>query len=151
MREAAARGFILDASIAMKWYLNDEDHTELADRVLFAFRENQVSLYAPEHIHYEVANALRSAIRRGRLSEELGSRAITEFLEWKIPTVQGHALVLGAFEVARRYGCAFYDGLYVALAEDTGLPLLHADRRLRSVLNGTLPNELWIKDVSLIL
>ena len=146
MSQGEIPGYILDASIAMKWYLDDEDHTSESDAILTAFREGQITLYAPDHIRYEVANALRNAVRRERIADARGREALSEFLSWQIPTVGGDALVRAGYEIAIRYSCALYDGLYLALAENTDLPLIHADLRLHNTLGRRFSAEVWIED-----
>lgn len=141
-----APSYILDASIATKWYLDDEQYATNADQILQAFRDGHLNLYAPDHIRYEVGNALRNAVRRGRISEEHGRRSLATFLDWRIPTVSEDALIQGAYEFALAYQCALYDGLYLALAEESGFPLLHADLRLHNTLAGRFTGEFWIED-----
>lgn len=85
-------------------------------------------------------------MRRGRLEEELGRTALAEFLAWDFPTVSSDTLIQAAYNIAVQYDCALYDGLYLALAEEFHLPLLHADLRLRNTLNNRFPHELWIED-----
>lgn len=100
---------------------------------------------APQHIHYEVSNALRTAVNRGRVSEEDGRNALFSFFDLDLPVVSGTRSITQAWEMARQYGCSLYDGLYVALAEMTRLPLIHADRRLHNTLHGRFSYELWIE------
>lgn len=138
--------YILDTSIALKWYLNDETHVEQSRALLLLFNQQRIELLAPQHIHYEVANALRIAVNRRRLSELHGRRAVDSFFALDVPVVSDISLILHSWEMASRYGCAVYDGLYVALAETTGLPFIHADRRLHNTLKGRFPHELWIED-----
>jgi predicted nucleic acid-binding protein len=144
-QRASAR-YVLDASIAMKWYLDDEQYSSQARAFLAGFREGQITLYAPDHIRYEVANALRNGVRRGRPSEQHGQEALDHFLAWRIPTVGSDALIRAGYTVASSLGCALYDELYVALAQNTGLQLLHADLRLHNTLAGRFSNELWIEN-----
>ena len=49
--------FTLDASVAAKWF-NNEDLTNKAVQVRDAFIEGMIELLAPEHLVYEVANAI---------------------------------------------------------------------------------------------
>lgn len=105
-------------------------------------------LYAPDHIRYEVGNALRNAVRRERVSDTWGDEALAKFLAWRIPTVGDDALIRQGYQVALRYGCALYDGLYLALAENTGLPFIHANLRLCNTLGARFAGELWIGDYS---
>jgi predicted nucleic acid-binding protein len=60
-----------------------------------------------------------------------------------------HALIVAGYDVARAYGCALYDALYLALAERTSAMFVHADRRLRNTHGGSHPLEMWIGDLAL--
>jgi predicted nucleic acid-binding protein len=137
---------VLDASVAVKWYLNDEDHAQEAAHVLTAYTASAVTLLAPDHIRYEVASALRNAVRVKRLTGEIARRDITNFLELHIQTVESDSLIRAAFDYALHYDCALYDGLYLALADMAQCPLIHADRRLHNTLAGSFARELWIED-----
>ncbi|MGH2559192.1 MAG: type II toxin-antitoxin system VapC family toxin [Thermomicrobiales bacterium] len=142
--------FVVDASVATKWYLLDEEDTRAADAVLADFREGRILLVAPDHIRYEVASAIQNAYRTNRLTNDQAQRATAEFLSWHIPKASGDDLILAAREAAIRFGCSFYDGLYVALAESAGCPLIFADRRLRNTLGGQFGHALWLTDYATI-
>lgn len=103
-------------------------------------------MLAPQHIRYEVANAVRTAVRGDRLDPAEGWPAVAEFLAWRIPTVDDDDLVLAAFDLEPRCARAVYDGLYLAPAEAAGCPLVYADERPRNALAGRFPLALWIDD-----
>jgi predicted nucleic acid-binding protein len=71
--------------------------------------------------------------------------ATDEFLELHIPTVSDDDLLRAARALAYQYGCAFYDGLYLALADRLNLRLITADRKLYELV-WTHPLVLWITD-----
>ncbi|MCX6022583.1 MAG: type II toxin-antitoxin system VapC family toxin, partial [Chloroflexi bacterium] len=60
-----------------------------------------------------------------------------------IPTFRHSGVMGGAWRLAHRYGCSFYDAGYLALTAMTGAPFLHADGKLRATLRGRFPYELW--------
>ena len=139
---------VVDASVAVKWHLSDEEFAEVAVAVLADFREDRVNLLAPDHIRYEVANAIRVAARRGRLTPRQGREALEQFLSWGLWTVATDQLFLAAYDTSERLGCALYDGLYLALAESADCPLIYADRVLRNHIRDQFPLALWIGDYS---
>ena len=143
----AADELVLDASIGIKWHLADEEHSDLAQNLLRQYRTGDVGLVAPAHIHYEVFNALlvASLLRRPRLTPEDAIAATDEFLRLAIPTVTDDALLRAARALVYRWGCAFYDGLYLALAERLNRRLITADRKLYTLVS-THPLVLWITD-----
>ena len=54
-------------------------------------------------------------------------------------------LLVAAQSLAFQYGCAFYDGLYLALAERLNLRLITADRKFYDLVS-VHPLVLWITD-----
>lgn len=46
-------------------------------------------------------------------------------------------------------GVPNYDGVYLALAQATHAPLLHADKKLRNALGNRFPYARWIEEYSL--
>jgi predicted nucleic acid-binding protein len=93
-------------------------------------------LIAPLHIRYEVPSAITVATRvilrrrpQPRRTPEQAARAIADFLALGLPTVDDDALIVAAYAAAQQYGCAFYDGLYLALAERFGVRFILADER----------------------
>jgi predicted nucleic acid-binding protein len=144
MAEAADQ-LVLDASIAVAWHLKDEDHSDLARQLLTALTGGELQFVAPEHIRYEVPNAITVAANRSRLSQAEARLALAEFIDLEIPTVTDDALLVAAQSLAFHYGCAFYDGLYLALAERLNLRVITADRKLYNLV-ATHPLVLWITD-----
>jgi len=108
--------FVVDASVAVKWSLRDEADTEAADRVLEDFRRGRMALIAPNQIRYEAPSAIRNAVRIGRETPDRGKVSIATFLGLEIPIVDDDLLIEAGYDVALRFGCSLYDGLYVALA-----------------------------------
>jgi len=123
--------YVVDASVALKWYL-PEPESELAGRLL----DPEHDLIAPDLLFAEVGNALwkrwrRGEIGLGELRDPLAALAAVPF------DVRSAApLLSAAAEVAVVSGCTVYDGLYVALAIETGAPLITADRGLARRLAG---------------
>ena len=138
---------VVDASVAVKWYLSDEDYADQAGALLSQFRQGDIKLVAPEQIRYEVASAITVATRgrAPRLTLEQGRRAIGEFLALDLETLGDDELVRLAYGITHEYDCAFYDALYLALAQEMGVPFITADGRLYRRVRA-IPTVLWISD-----
>ncbi|MAG37549.1 MAG: hypothetical protein CL878_15035 [Dehalococcoidia bacterium] len=136
---------VLDASVAVKWHLTDEDHVAEAQSLFSAFTQGQTKLAAPDHIYAEVASAITVATRgrAPRFTPEQGQDAIDEFLDLDIITLHTEDLLRPAYSLAQQVGCAFYDALYLAFAQELALPLITADWRLYQRIQ-PLPNTIWI-------
>ena len=146
----ATDAVVVDASVAVKWHLTSETDAQVSGHVLAAYTRGVLGLHAPQHIHYEVPSAITIASRgrQPRLSVDEARTAIDEFLGIRITLHSDDVLVRDAFELAQQHGCAFYDGLYVALAQRMGLPFVTADRKLYELVR-LLPGVVWIADWAL--
>ncbi len=136
---------VVDASVATKWYLTDETDVDAADRLLQALQSGLVQLVAPNHIRYEVPSSITvaSKLKQPRLSETQARQDIATFLSLNIPTADDNALILEAHALSRSSGCAFYDGLYLALSQRFGIPLITADQKLYRLVRH-FPGVMWI-------
>jgi predicted nucleic acid-binding protein len=117
-----------------------------AQRVEAAFRTAQISLIAPDNLRYEVAGAIHRAIVARYIRAPEGVTLVERFLDLDIPVVAGSPFIPSAFSLSLRFGCSFYDALYLTLAKNVRRPFIHADENLHRVLNGRFPLELWIED-----
>ncbi len=144
-----ASGLVLDASVAVKWHLKDEDHAAEAAVLLEDFGRGQLELVAPAQIRFEVPSAFSVATlgRNPRLSAAEGRAAIEEFLALRIQIVDDDALILAAYPLVHQYGCALYDALYLALSQRLRIPFVTADRKLHQRVK-LLPFVVWITDYS---
>ena len=142
-----AETLVVDASVAAKWHLTDEEYADKATLILTRFAQGQVELLAPDHIRYEVPSAITVATRgrKPRITQEQGKEAIEEFLALGLKTVSDGELILMAYLLVHQYGCALYDALYLALAQRLTLPFVTADHKLYQRVKH-LPDVLWIGD-----
>lgn len=140
--------YVLDATIAVKWSIQspDELHHDIAEIVLAHFEEGRIRLLAPQHIRSEVGHALLRAVRWNRITFDQGREAIERFYSYGIELVPHSGILLGGYELARRYRCSFYDATYLALAVMTDSHFIHADGNLRNALGGRFSREPWLED-----
>jgi len=136
---------VLDASVAAKWHLQDEESAADALAILTRYVNGELRLVAPDHVRYEIASSLTVATlgERPRLSRSVAERALDYFLQLGIETIGTDQLIRAAFQLVHRHGIAFYDALYLALADDLGVPLITADRRFYQRVRA-LPHVLWL-------
>src|SRR5262245_20825821 len=147
MASPGLEALVVDASVATKWHLTDEDHAAEALDILERFARGELTLVAPEQIRYEVPSAIAAATlgTGARLPVDLARLAIEKFLALGIETRRGDDLILAAYPLVHQHGIAFYDALYLALAQQLALPLVLADRRLHQRIRD-LPEVVWIGD-----
>ncbi|CAN5698136.1 type II toxin-antitoxin system VapC family toxin [soil metagenome] len=121
--------FVLDSSVTLTWCFEDEA-TEYADRVLDLF--NRDSALAPAIWPLEIANALRTAERRGRLHQADSTRfaVLLDALPISVESVPLNRALGVVLDIARTYEMTSYDASYLEIAMRMGLPLATQDRRL---------------------
>ncbi len=127
---------VVDASALV---LAFTDGTEAGSRGRARMRDHV--RHAPHLIDAEVGNVLRRLRIRGVLGQKAADEART-FSALAVTRRHPHTGRLGqrAWELADNL--TFYDGLYVALAELIGCPLLTSDARLRAAPGPRCPIEL---------
>jgi predicted nucleic acid-binding protein len=142
--------YILDATVLTKWHLADEAHRQEALRVREDHVHDRIHLVVPDLIFHEVTNALlkatRNPQRKVRPTYEQALREVDRLHFWGLTSIPSSLMTTGAYRVANRYGCSYYDGVYLALAEITGARFIHADSKLRTNLGNRFPLALWIED-----
>lgn len=123
--------FVIDASVVLAWCFDDES-SAVADRVLTCLE--QEAALAPAHWPLEVANALRTAERRGRLdaADLPRLRALLAALPVEVAPVELTTATGGVLEAARMYDLTAHDAAYLDLAAVRGLALATVDDRLRA-------------------
>ena len=146
-RPGSANVIVVDASVAVKWHLQDEQYVTESIALLEQFARGDVELVAPAHIRHEVASAITVATRgqSPRITHTQGREAIEEFLELGISTIDDSELILSAYRLVQEHGCAFYDSLYLALAQRLNVPLVVADRRFYQLVS-ELQEVVWAGD-----
>ena len=119
---------VLDASVAVKWFLDDEEFVPEA-RVLFeALRANRISFCAPGTLHAEFGHALRGAFLDKRVRHPLLLDACNAMVSSPIEISDVASLTTSAMELAVKHGGSFYDALYVALAIREDIQAVMGDR-----------------------
>src|SRR5687767_8584463 len=90
-----AEDCVVDASVAAKWYLRDEEHREQANHLLARLSAGRAVLAAPVQIRYEIPSAIVAANRRRepRLSREEAEQAIAELLSTDLTTYHTPELI----------------------------------------------------------
>ena len=135
MISAHHAGYVLDASVLVKWFLHKEEADR--DRAL-ALRELHISgrsiIFVPQLALLEVLNAIRFAPKAKEEDGETALEALRDLhLEIKPPD---YDVLRKSNAVAWAYKITIYDALYVALAEQMGYPLITADEAMIRKLTG---------------
>ncbi len=129
---AAAEPFVVDASITLSWCFEDES-SHAADEVLTRLETGRA--IAPSVWTLEVSNAIRSAQRRGRLTDVETPALISLLLALPIDvddTLSLDATTGRVLQLANSFDRSSYDAAYLDLALRHGLAIATVDDRLAS-------------------
>ena len=137
------RRYVVDASVAAKWYFQEE-HSDRADILL----EREGELLAPGLLVVEIATLVWKRARRGEVSEAVADRIVAALRQVPLEIRPTAELVTAALPLALHGGLTLHDAFYAALAVKSGCPLVTADRKLYDVLRGgpLADHAVWIGD-----
>ncbi len=123
--------FVLDASLTVAWCFEDEA-TPFTEGVYDQIRAGAESL-VPAIWPSEVANALRTAERRGRITTTDADAFLAMLLTLPVTVAVSspERTFAAIMAVARAYQLTVYDALYLDVARQEGLPLATLDQALR--------------------
>jgi predicted nucleic acid-binding protein len=140
---------VVDASVAVKWQLDDEEYVDRADAIKHAFLQRTVELAVPVIFSVEWANAINVAITRSRFPENEWQQALQDLEALQIPIRNPPGLLLEAWQIARLYRRAVYDTMYVALAKMEGCKMITGDKKLFNSVASHLDWVHWIGDFAI--
>jgi predicted nucleic acid-binding protein len=139
---------IVDASIALKWTLNESD-SSAALALLAHWTDKEIEVHAPALLAYEVTNALYRRVRKGEIPFGDARRGLTEII-FKVVAFdfpEYPEFNIRAMELGQLFGLpAAYDSHYLALAEREECELWTADTRLWNSTRGKLVWLRWLGD-----
>ena len=138
---------VVDASLALKWGLQEE-HSVEALALWDVWQDAAELLVAPPIFKPEINNALHQKCRRGLLVRSDASE-ILDFLVSAVAPSEPEGLYNRGLALAEAYGLAStYDALYLALAEFQGCEMWTADRRLVRSVQSRFPLVRWVGEAA---
>jgi predicted nucleic acid-binding protein len=132
-------GYVLDSSVAVRWYL-DQPGFQHARQV----RDMGVRLLAPAVLRWELGNVLRlKGVVQGLLTPDEVLQALQDLPLLGVRVREDdEASTLAAARLSLTRSVSLFDAAFVFLALRTGLPLLTADARLARSVAGLISTEL---------
>jgi predicted nucleic acid-binding protein len=121
---------VLDASLALQWFLEDEADRQYGLGVLASLSSKRAMV--PILWFYEVGNGLLMAYRRKRITFDQIDGFLTRLKA--LPIEAAHQLPIELLELlalAQKHNLTNYDAAYLALAMRSRLPLATTDADLR--------------------
>ncbi len=121
--------FVLDASVAVAWCIDDEARAQ-TDALLV--RAGDGGIVVPPHWHLEVSNVLLMAEKHGRLQSGAAAIRLQTFAKIQIEVDDEMAAQAWTRvrEIAQGQNLTAYDAAYLELASRNILPLATLDRAL---------------------
>jgi predicted nucleic acid-binding protein len=116
---------ILDTSVAAAWYL-PESFSRSARAWQRRLLESRIRLLVPSLHYWELANVLRTYVRRGELEAALATEIYEIHLECPLEITEPNRTVI--LDTALEYEATAYDAVYIALSLAFEMPLLTAER-----------------------
>ncbi|MBI3664592.1 MAG: type II toxin-antitoxin system VapC family toxin [Acidobacteria bacterium] len=121
---------VLDASLTLQWFLEDEADRKYSLDVLASLAEKRALV--PILWSYEVGNGLLMAFRRKRISLDQMDGFLTRLKALPIEAAQQTpSEVFELPALAQAHGLTNYDAAYLAVATTSKLPLATTDNLLR--------------------
>lgn len=134
---------VIDASVALKWQLDDEECVTEATALRDDFYiRGMVMLIAPPLLIYETANGIVTAARHKRISRDKAIAAMKNIMAFNIEfRAAAPADIPG---LALKYNLTAYDAAYLALAEQENCDLWTGDKAFYGVMKEKNLRVKWI-------
>lgn len=141
------RTIVVDASVVLKWQLNDEECVKQATALRDDFYlRGDIVLIAPHLLIYEVANGIATATRHKRIVRDKAIEAMNNLMSLGVELREMESISI--LDLALKYHLAAYDAAYLALAESEDCGLLTGDKVFYQAMIGRSPRVKWIGDYS---
>lgn len=137
---------VIDASVVLKWYLDDEELGTKALNILTHYVSGDINLMAPSLIEYEVMNGLKIAQKRGRIDKESLLSGIEGFFNLEITVFNASHFSNKILDILSFFDISSYDASYLALAENEKSPFVTADKVLYNKVHRKLKYIKWLEE-----
>ncbi|MCE9606114.1 MAG: type II toxin-antitoxin system VapC family toxin [Planctomycetia bacterium] len=122
--------YVLDASVALKWVL-DEPHVERALLLREEYEiHRSIELIAPDIFSIEIAHVLSKGYRQGKFSADEADDYLADLTTSAPVLMSSQTLLPRAFRISQETRTGIYDALYLALGEAERVQVVTADERM---------------------
>lgn len=137
-------GVVLDTSIVLGWLHEQEPWHDQATGLMKDAAAGTLEAWVAPTFRFELANSLVRDVRRGRIDWRGVEERLARVDQFRLPV---HCQPIERTEllaICRTYGVRWADAHQVAVAEQHGLPLITADRRLVAALERA---PVWVESI----
>src|SRR5438034_2687450 len=120
---------VVDASVAVKWYIPEIYETEAAQLL-----HNGSELHAPELILPEFSNIICKKVRLGELKATDGYRILNAFINTNVILHSHYQVAISAYTGAVMTNQTVYDWTYLSLALALSCEFVTANERFYNTL-----------------
>ena len=135
---------VADACVAAKWVLAEAD-SAVATRALVDATAGGGTVLVLDHAETEVANVLRTRVRRRKMTVAEAESAYADFRSLPYRPLLGRPFLPAAFALALKYDIAVYDALFVAAVQHLGCDGVTADEPLVRAVAADFPRIKLLK------
>lgn len=129
----SARRFVLDASVAVEWFLPESmGSARYANDILAGIDQGALKPAVPDFWHYEVGSALLVAKRSKRIGAAKLRIAATLLEALQPETLVLQVTASEVIDAGLRYHLQGYDALYFELARRLDVPIASLDSGIRT-------------------
>ena len=143
-----AERVVIDASVAAKWFLEDEHDVDLAEDVLISLLGGDIDAHVPRIASYEVCGLLakacltRKSNGAARITVEKATQCVREFFSLPLTTHDAtQEEGIEALRMAVEYSKGHYDMTYLRLAGQLDCPWCTADHKALEANRPSFPRH----------
>ena len=142
---------VADSSVALKWWLDDEEFVEEAKLLLKKAIAGDIEIVVPELWYCEIVNGITVAVKRNRISEKQGLKFIEELSAIPAKQYQITSHMNKIFKRAVKYKSTSYDMTYLIIAELEDILFITGDKKLFDAVKHDRPFVKYVSDVKKII
>jgi predicted nucleic acid-binding protein len=136
---------VVDSSVVAKWVLPEADSAQ-AQRLIAEVAGNGERLIVLDLALAEVANAIWKQPHRKQITLIEARQFLGVLLTIPVHVEPARRLLGPGLEIAAKYDRAVYDALFVAVAQNLGIPGVTADEPLQRAVHGDFPQIILLRD-----
>ena len=136
---------VVDSSVVAKWILPEADSAK-AQQLIVQTADSGERLIVLDLVFPEVANAIWKRHRQQLINLSEARELLAALVRSPVEVEPAVSLIASAFEIAAKHDRAIYDALFVALAEQLGLPGITADEPLFNAIHADFPRIVLLRD-----